>query len=203
MIHNGSKAMIAGAVLLGAVSLGGCATKKFVTEQVGMVDSHVADVSTKVADHDAKLNDHEAKLATLDQTSRDALQRAQAAGKLAEGKFLYSEVLTDDSMKFGVSKANLSPEAQARLDAFVDKLKTDNRNVYVEVQGHTDATGSKQANYRLGEERAEAVRRYLNEHGVALNRISTISYGADVPAAPNTKRTGRQVNRRVVLIVLA
>jgi peptidoglycan-associated lipoprotein len=203
MIHTGSKAMIAGAVLLGAISLGGCATKKFVTEQVGMVDSHVADVSTKVTEHDARLTDQAAKLATLDQTSRDALERAQAAGKLAEGKFLYSEVLTDDSMKFGVSKANLSPEAQARLDAFVDKLKTDNRNVYVEVQGHTDATGTKDVNYRLGEERAEAVRRYLNEKGVALNRISTISYGADVPAQPNKNRAGRQANRRVVLIVLA
>ena len=70
------------------------------------------------------------------------------------------------------------------------------------LQGHTDATGSKETNYRLGEERAEAVRRYLNEHGVALNRIGTISYGADVPAQPNNNRAGRQANRRVVLIVL-
>jgi peptidoglycan-associated lipoprotein len=203
MIHRGSKLLIAGAMALGVVSLGGCATKKFVNEQVGQVSTRVDSVDSKVTDVNARVADHDTKLASLDQTSRDALQRATAAGKLAEGKFLYSEVLTDDSMKFGVSKAKLSPEAQARLDAFVDKLKTDNRNVYVEVQGHTDATGTKEANYRLGEERAEAVRRYLNEHGVALNRISTISYGADVPAAPNTKRAGREANRRVVLIVLA
>jgi peptidoglycan-associated lipoprotein len=202
MIHRGSKLLIAGAMALGVVSLGGCATKKFVNEQVGMVSTRVDDVSGKVSDVSAHVADHDAKLASLDQTSRDALQRAEAAGKLAEGKFLYQEVLTDDSMKFGPSKAALSREAQARLDAFVDKLKTDNRNVYVEVQGHTDATGSKEANYRLGEERAEAVRRYLNEKGVALNRISTISYGADAPAAPNKNRAGRQANRRVVLIVL-
>jgi len=202
MIQRGSKVLIAGAMVLGVASLGGCATKKFVNEQVGMVSTRVDDVSGKVSDVSARVADHDTKLATLDQTSRDALQRATAAGKLAEGKFLYSEVLTDDSMKFGVSKAKLSPEAQARLDAFVDKLKTDNRNVYVEIQGHTDATGSKEANYRLGEERAEAVRRYLNEHGVALNRISTISYGADDPVAPNNKRDGRKQNRRVVLIVL-
>jgi peptidoglycan-associated lipoprotein len=190
------RAVMAGAMVLGMAGLGGCATEKYVNEHVAAVDTRVTDVSTRVADHDTKI-------ATLDQTSRDALQRATAAGKLAEGKFLYSEVLTDDSMKFGVSKAALSPEAQARLDAFVEKLKTDNRNVYVEVQGHTDATGSKDYNYKLGEERAEAVRRYLNEHGVALNRISTISYGADVPAQPNNNRAGRQANRRVVLIVLA
>lgn len=196
MMLQAPKVVIAGAMMLGVAGLGGCATKGYVNTQVSAVDTRLSDVSTRVTDHDTKL-------ASLDQTSRDALRRAEAAGKLAEGKFLYSEVLSDDSMKFPVSKAALSPEAQARLDAFVDKLKADNRNVYVEVQGHTDATGSKDANYRLGEERAEAVRRYLNEHGVALNRISTISYGADVPVQPNKNRVGRQANRRVVLIVLA
>ena len=195
--------LIAGAMVLGALSLGGCATEKYVNKQVGQVSTRVDDVSGKVADVSAKVNDHDAKLANLSQTSRDALERATAAGKLAEGKFLYQEVLTDDSMKFPVAKATLSTEAQARLDAFVDKLKTDNRNVYVEVQGHTDATGDKEVNYRLGEQRAEAVRRYLNEKGVALNRISTISYGPDAPVAPNNKRDGRKANRRVVLIVLA
>ena len=196
MMLGASKMVIAGAMVLGLAGLGGCATKKYVNDQVSAVDAHVADVSAHVADHDIKL-------ANLDQTTREALQRAEAAGKLAEGKFDYSMVLSDDSMKFPVSQATLSPEAQARLDAFIDKLKTDNRNVYVEVQGHTDNTGSKQANYRLGEERAEAVRRYLNEHGVALNRIGTISYGPDAPVAPNTNRAGRQANRRVMLIVLS
>jgi outer membrane protein OmpA-like peptidoglycan-associated protein len=188
MIQRASSLFVAAAAILSVVSLGGCATKNYVNDQVGMV-------STRVTEHDTKLTE-------LDQTSREALQRAQAAGKLAEGKFVYSMVLSDDSMKFPVDKATLSPEAQARLDAFVEKLKTDNRNVYVEVQGHTDATGPKEVNYRLGEERAEAVRRYLNQHGVALNRISTISYGPDAPVAPNKNRTGRQQNRRVVLIVL-
>jgi peptidoglycan-associated lipoprotein len=191
MIQRASKVWVAGAMLLGVVSLGGCATKKFVNEQVGQVSTRVA-----------KVGEHDTRLASLDQNTKDALERATAAGKLAEGKFLYQEVLTDDSMKFGVSQAKLSPEAQARLDAFVDKLKSDNRNVYVEIQGHTDATGTKDANYKLGEERAEVVRRYLNEHGVALNRIATISYGADDPVAPNNKRDGRKQNRRVVLIVL-
>jgi outer membrane protein OmpA-like peptidoglycan-associated protein len=196
MIQRTSKVIVAGAMVLSVMSLGGCATKKYVDEQVGTVNTQVTQVSTRVTDHDAKL-------AGLDQTTKEALQRADAAGKLAEGKFVYSMVLSDDSMKFPVSKAKLSPEAQARLDAFAEKLKTDNRNVYVEVQGHTDATGSKEANLRLGAERAEAVRRYLNQHGVPLNRMSTISYGADAPVAPNTNRAGRQANRRVVLIVLA
>jgi outer membrane protein OmpA-like peptidoglycan-associated protein len=195
MIERASTVLIAGVAILGVAGLGGCATKDYVNKQVAVVDNHVTDVSAKVADHDTRL-------ASLDQTSRDALDRATAAGKLAEGKFLYQEVLSDDSMKFPVDKATLSPEAQARLDTFVEKLKADNKNVYVEVQGHTDSKGDKAFNYRLGEERAEAVRRYLNQHGVALNRIGTISYGPDAPVAPNKTRAGREQNRRVVLIVL-
>jgi peptidoglycan-associated lipoprotein len=196
MIHPTSKAMITGAALLAAVSLGGCATKKFVRSEVAVVGAKTDAVSGRV-------DTAETRIVAVEGTAKDALDRATAAGKLAEGKFLYSEVLSDDSMKFGVSKAALSPETQSRLDAFAEKLKTDNRNVYVEVQGHTDATGPKDFNYKLGEERAEAVRRYLNQHGVPLNRISTISYGPDAPAAPNNDRAGRQANRRVVLIVLS
>lgn len=184
-----SKVVLVGAALLGVVSLGGCATKKFVREEVAVVGTRVDTVAGRVT--------------TVEGTAKDALDRATAAGKLAEGKFLFQEVLSDDSMKFAVDKADLSPEGQARLDAFVEKLKTDNRNVYVEVQGHTDATGGKDYNYKLGEERAEAVRRYLNQHGVALNRIGTISYGPDAPVAPNETTDGRQQNRRVVLIVLS
>ena len=196
MIHAGSKLFVAGAMVLAATSLGGCATKKFVREQAAIVGQRVDTVSTRVDATDTHV-------AAVEGTARDALDRAVAAGKLAEGKFLYSEVLSDDSMKFQTGKATLSPEATARLDAFIEKLKTDNRNVYVEVQGHTDTTGAKDFNYKLGEERAEAVRRYLNQHGVALNRLSTISYGPDAPVAPNTDKAGRQANRRVVLIVLA
>ena len=196
------KLLITSALVLSMTALGGCATKKFVREQMGIVDAKVDTVNSHVETVDNRVSAHDANIAGLDATAKEALQRATDAGKLAEGKFVFSEVLSDDSMKFKPAKADLSPEATARLDAFVSKLKTDNRNVYVEVQGHTDATGPKDFNYKLGEERAEAVRRYLNKQGVALNRIGTISYGPDSPVAPNTNKSGRSANRRVVLIVL-
>jgi peptidoglycan-associated lipoprotein len=196
MILQRSKILVAGVALLGASGLSACATKGYVKDRVAVVQGDVANVGQRV-------DVVQTQVTAVDGTAKDALNRAIAAGKLAEGKFLYSEVLSDDSMKFPVDQATLSPEAQARLDAFVEKLRTDNRNVYVEVQGHTDITGPKDHNYKLGEARAEAVRRYLNQKGVALNRISTISYGPDAPAAPNENRDGRQQNRRVVLIVLA
>lgn len=112
-------------------------------------------------------------------------------------------VLSDDSVKFPVNRAKLSPEAQTRLLDFVQKLKGDNKNVYLEIQGHTDDTGSQPINMKLGEARAEAVRLFMNQQGVALNRMATISYGDGAPVASNKTRDGRAQNRRVVVVVLA
>ena len=173
----------------------GCATQ-------GYVDRHVAAVQGQVTALQGQAQDTDAHVAQVDQTSQQALQRAEEAGKLAQGKFVYSMVLSDDSAHFPVSSAQLSIEEATRLDDFANKLKTDNRNVYVEIQGYTDSTGSSDGNLRLGQERAEAVRRYLSKAGVALNRMSTISYGQDDPVAPNNTRDGRAKNRRVVLVVL-
>ena len=186
----------AAALTVTALSLGGCATEDY-------VDKHVATVDAKAQATQSQVDQHQVHLTQLDQTTQDALNRATAAGKLAEGKFLYSMVLSDDSVKFTPDSSKLSPEAQQRLQDFVDKLKTDNRNVYLEIQGHTDAAGPNSVNERLGEERADAVRLFMNQHGVALNRMNTISYGEKDPVASNKTRVGRAQNRRVVLIVMA
>lgn len=191
------------ALAAGALTLGGCATKKFVREQVGVVDTKLTTTQEQVTTQGSALQQHETRLADLDRNTKDALDRATAAGKLAEGKFLYSMVLSDDSVKFPVDRAQLSPEAQTRLMEFVQKLKSDNKNVYVEIQGYTDATGGEAYNKKLGQDRAEAVRMFMNRQGVALNRMATISYGQEDPVAPNNTRDGRAQNRRVAIIVLS
>src|SRR5215469_16251636 len=89
------------AMLASGLGLGGCATKDYVNEQVAAVDA-------KAQATQAQVDQHQAHLISLDQTSQDALNRADAAGKLAEGKFLYSTVLSDDSVKFPVRSARLS-----------------------------------------------------------------------------------------------
>ena len=189
--------ILAAAVMAASVlGLGGCATKDYVNQQVAAED-------TKVQAAQTTLDQHQTHLSQLDQSTKDALDRATAAGKLAEGKFLYSMVLSDDSVKFPADSSKLSPEAQQRLSDFADKLKNDNRNVYLEIQGHTDSRGSDSRNQRLGEDRAEAVRLFLNQHGVPLNRMATISYGKQDAVADNKTRAGRAQNRRVVLIVMS
>ncbi len=187
---------VAALLAVSALGLGGCATKKYVNEQVGVVDSRAAAAQKRI-------DQQQLQLSQLDKTAQDALKRATDAGKLAEGKFLYSMVLSDDSIKFPLDSSKLSAEAEQRLSVFVDKLKSENRNIYLEIQGHTDATGADATNQRLGEQRAEAVRVFMNRHGVPLNRMATISYGEKDPVADNKTRAGRSENRRVVLIVMS
>ena len=83
-------------------------------------------------------------------------------------------------------------------------FRSDPKNVYIEIEGHTDNVGSENGNFELGLMRAEAVKRYLYmQHQVPLHKINIISYGEQKPVAPNNTRDGRAQNRRVVIRVLS
>ncbi len=192
-----------GAVAI-ALGLSGCATQKYVDKQVAGLESRqgtaLNEQGTKIG---GRIDGLETRLNQVDQTARDALARAIAAGKLAEGKFLYSVVMTTDgSVTFASGKAIISDDGQAKLSALATQLKTDNQNVYLEIQGHTDSKGSTKANERVGMERANAVRTYLAKQGLPLSRMSSASYGEEAPVADNATRAGRSANRRVVIVVL-
>ncbi len=191
-----SGAWLMGAVAAGALGLSGCATKGYVNKQVSAED-------TKVAAEGSQLDQHDARLAGVDASATQAMDRANAAAKLAEGKFVYTSVQSDGSITFARRSAQLTPDAQTRLTDMAQKLKTDNKNVYVEIQGHTDP-GETHANAMdLGKARAEAVRRFLYQQGVPLTRMSTISYGDSTPASPLKTPDARAQNRRVVVVVMA
>jgi peptidoglycan-associated lipoprotein len=170
------------------VSASGCATQSYVDESVARLE--------------ARLDEQNERINELTETSRQALERATDAGVLAQGKFLYTVVFTNNEIKFDTDKSTLSDSAQSRLARLAADLKADNQNVYLEIQGHTDSTGSAQYNQQLGLQRAEAVRRQLHAQNVALDRMGTISYGEDSPAEPNSTADGRALNRRVEIVVL-
>ena len=173
---------------LAALFASGCATRDY-------VDQQVAGLSTRL---DAQEN----RLDELTATSSQALARAEEAGVLAQGKFLYTVVMSDDGLTFDSEQATLSDAAQGRLTRLAADLKADNRKVFVEIQGHTDATGDPTYNRWLGQQRADAVQRFLHEEGVVLGRMATISYGEDAPTADNGTAEGRAMNRRVEIVVL-
>ena len=201
-------------LLIAGLTLTGCATKEFVREElaaseqrsdakIGEVQGSVEQNQKAIGDLQAKDVEIEKKLAELSDTAKDALMRAEAAGKLAKGKFVYEVTLTDNDVKFGFNKAELSDEAKAALDAFAAKVKADNKNVYIEIQGHTDNIGSEKYNLELGYTRANKVMQYLSmDHGFALHRMNVISYGEYKPIADNGDKDGRAQNRRVTIVVL-
>jgi outer membrane protein OmpA-like peptidoglycan-associated protein len=201
-------------LVIASVALTGCATKEYVQEQiaasdqrgdakVGEVQSSVEEVQQEISQLQAKDADLQNQINQLSETAKDALKRAQEAGVLAEGKFLYETVLTDNDVKFGFDKYALSDEAKAALDAFANKLKQENDGVWIEIQGHTDNIGSEKYNLELGYKRAEQVMQYLaREHNAPLHRMNVISYGEYKPIADNDTREGRAQNRRVALVVL-
>ncbi|WP_041761277.1 OmpA family protein [Brevundimonas subvibrioides] len=178
-----------GVVLSLGLLASGCATRGFVRDQVAVVDGRVDATDQRVAQ--------------VEGTAGQALERANAAQVLAEGKFMYEVVLSDDSVKFPSDRDALSPEAEQRLAELAQRLKAENKNVYLEIQGHTDAAGPESYNDALGEARAEAVRRSLSRQGIALNRMATISYGEEAPVADNATPEGRAQNRRVAIVVLS
>ena len=197
-----------------ALTLTGCATKKYVNEQVAAGDQltmqKVSEVQSSVETNQKAISDLEAKSAklqeyynSLSQETKDALRRAEEAGKLAEGSFVDEVVLTDDKVKFAFNRADLTAEAKAEIEALVTNLRNKNANVYVEIQGHTDSTGSEQYNLQLGYKRAKQVMEYMRtELGVPMHRMNVTSYGEYKPIADNGTREGRAQNRRVSLVVM-
>ena len=187
--------------------LGACATNKTVDQRIAAsqadTNKRIESVATQVEDLQTKQKQTDVKLDQLSQEAREALKRAQEAGVLAKGKVVFEQAFTEDRVKFGVDKYELDKGAQSALADFASKVKGINEQYFIEVQGHTDDTGSSRYNEDLGQRRADAVRRYLSrEQQLPLNRMSTISYGDTLPVAPNKTKAGRAQNRRVVLVVL-
>jgi outer membrane protein OmpA-like peptidoglycan-associated protein len=209
-MKNKSFVIIAGFVLLAALVTGpACATKKFVRTESATLDQKIAEVSSDVEASQKRLKEHDDQLATIGSliSAHDGQFKA-VDGKIEEvktlikGNLVLTATIKNSDAKFGFDSAALSPEAKGILDGFVQKLITENKGVYIEVQGHTDSTGSDATNQTLGQKRAEAVMMYLyKQHRIPLHRMSAVSLGSSVPVADNGSRDGRSQNRRVEILV--
>ena len=201
-------------LLAASMAVAGCAKKSFVTREVGEVNKKVDAVSAEVEKTQQRVQQNEVRIDAVDKSAQSgigeakgsaaaAMSKAQEAEKAAKGKLIYTVTLSNDKVRFPVNKAEISDEAKAMLDEAVTPLVKANRGVYFEIEGHTDSTGDAAYNFRLGEERAMAVRDYIAKtHAVALNRLNVISYGEDKPVAENKTKDERSQNRRVVIRIL-
>jgi len=103
-----------------------------------------------------------------------------------------------ENVQFETGTAVLNSASQTILDNVARTLRA-NEHLNFEVAGHTDNTGAYQTNVDLSNARAQSVRQYLVDRGVAGDRLSAKGYGPDKPVASNDTRNGRSMNRRVEL----
>jgi peptidoglycan-associated lipoprotein len=202
-------------VSLVAGALAACATNKDVDKKIqeatqasmAQTNQKIESVASQVEAVQQHQKEQDAQIATLSQSAKDALKRAEEAGILAKGKgkVVFEQTFSDDKVRFKSGKYDLNKDAKAALDDLGTRLKgmTADHQYFVEIQGHTDDTGGTRTNDELGQRRADEVRRYLSrQYNVPLARMSTISYGDTLPVGPNKTRKGRAANRRVVVVVL-
>jgi peptidoglycan-associated lipoprotein len=201
-----------------------CATKKFVRTSVGEVNSKVDSMGRTVEETQERTRKNEAQISDVDKRAQAAAQAAQEAGAgaakansaataagakadaldKASRRLVLEVMLTEGQGDFTTGRAKLPDAAKTRINDLISRLKQDPKEVYFEIEGHTDNTGSAELNQQLGLERAEVVKRYLYEqHQIPLHKMNVISYGQDKPVAPNNTRAGRAQNRRVVIRVLS
>jgi len=109
-------------------------------------------------------------------------------------------VITLKDMVFETGQAVLQPGAERTLDALANALK-DTPQRAVAIEGFTDSVGDAAFNQQLSERRAEAVRDALQQRGIDASRIVARGYGEQFPVASNATPAGRQLNRRVEIIV--
>jgi outer membrane protein OmpA-like peptidoglycan-associated protein len=211
-----------GTIVVGTTTA--CATKKFVRTEVEAVGTRVETLSQSIETTqeetrqnaknitavDAKADqvgiwakDAQTAATTANSAAAAAAARAEAVDASTK-RLVYEVIISEDQGQFKFGSAELPEPVQQRIDEMITELKANPRGNFVEIEGHTDSSGDKMVNQRIGEARAEAVKRYLYEkHQVPLHKMNVISWGEDKPVSPNNTRDGRSQNRRVVIRVLA
>ena len=189
-LHQRTRSPRVAIVLMTLVSVGtlgaGCATKGYVNKQVAASNEQT----------DSKISGVRTDLDQVRVKADQAYDKATLAEKLASGTLETQEVAARD-VHFAFDESRLDGDAQASLDELASQITTHPRYV-LEIMGYADATGPDRYNYRLGEERAASVERYLlTRHTVPPGRVAVVSFGEESPLSDNDSSDGRAQNRRV------
>jgi peptidoglycan-associated lipoprotein len=220
------------ALAVAAVAIGttACASKKYVRSSVGEVSDKVDSLGRSIEQTQERVKANEGKIAEVDTKATAAGNAAQQANASASNaanaasaannaanavgtkldafdksmkRLVLEVVINESSGNFQFGKTELPEEAKSQIDQLIAKLTQDPKNVFIEIEGHTDNVGPAALNEKLGLERAESVKRYLYEkHQIPLHKMNVISYGLTKPVADNKTKDGRAQNRRVVIRVL-
>jgi outer membrane protein OmpA-like peptidoglycan-associated protein len=172
-----------------------------------MVDARNRELRDARAEADAARATAEAERRSAELARQDAAEtRAEIdslrsdLGDLQAQQTQRGLMVTLGDFLFETDRAELKPGAEHTLDGIVRALR-DDPLATVEVDGHTDSTGSRDYNVGLSEDRAQAVKDYLTSRGIDPSRVTTRGLGPDYPVASNWTEAGRLQNRRVEVLV--
>ncbi len=221
--------LIALLAVLALIMVSGCATKKWVRNELGDSEKKM---ENKIDNGDQKLQGQINELSTLnkqlnskieqvnDKAERadskaeeaksigmDAKREAQSANQnVSELRVKFDNrnnfVLVDTKLvHFDFNKSELKNSDPATLDE-VARLASNNKNIVVTLEGYTDGIGTDNYNFGLSEKRVKTVMRYLVSKGLDLNRMYDLGLGKANPVGDNKTKAGREENRRVKIQVL-
>lgn len=216
--------MLKQVALVGVVALvaSACATRGFVRQEAAVVDAKVDTLAATVEETQERTLQNGEQIGVVDQRAQAAGQAAEMSQQAADAaavaadavntrvggveeevnRFMYEVTINEAQGDFELGRAELPDGARALVDRLIAQLQADPQNVYFEIEGHTDSTGSERRNMQLGMQRADSVKLYLyDQYNVPLHRMSVLSFGEERPAAGNDTPEGRAQNRRVVIRV--
>jgi outer membrane protein OmpA-like peptidoglycan-associated protein len=186
-----------------------------VDQRVSTVDQRVTTVNTRVEELDTRTNQTNQNVTTLRNdvgtvrtdvgnvnTKADATNKDLTALDQRFQKRNNYAVSTQKAILFRFDSDKLTDDSKPSLDEIAAAVMA-NPDAILVLEGHTDSSGDRTYNIRLGERRIEAVRRYLAvDKGVPVYKIEQISFGSEKPIAPNDSKEGREQNRAVTLSIM-
>jgi OmpA-OmpF porin, OOP family len=219
------KRLIEVSMIASLLLVGGCATKKYVAEQVDPTNAKLSEVDknqkrtqSQLEADEPKISAADEKATSADNRASDALKNADAASKKSDQvrADLHNELNNrianlDDykaagnvTVQFKFDSSKLTDDAKAQLDQLASGQVNSLKSYFVAIQGFTDSTGSAEHNLELSRRRAEAVQTYLvANHNIPVYRIQIVGLGKDKPVDEGKNRAAREKNRRVEVTVFS
>src|SRR6202051_2835895 len=205
-------------IIASVLLLGGCATKKYVAQQVDPANAKISEVDKNQKNTQRQLEADEPKISAADEKASsadtretDAIGRVDAASKKSDQvradlrNELNDRIANIDDYKaagnvtvlFKFDSAKLTDDAKQQLDQLASGQVGSLKRYFVAIQGFTDSTGTAEHNLDLSRRRAEAVQTYLvSQHNMPVYRIQIVGLGKDKPVDEGKNRAAREKNRR-------
>ena len=158
-----------------------------------------ADLQKKLAEEQKALAEERAKAEARQQDAMNKLNELQSQ-MIQVSKDARGIILSMSDILFAVNKADLKADLKTSL-AKVAGILSVYQQFNVSIEGNTDNTGSAEHNMKLSQQRADNVKAFLVEQGIAEDRLTAKGLGMTMPVADNSTKEGRQKNRRVDLVI--